>query len=165
MRTYGKHSPPSEVVGRALARKRLVAEVFKVGTCFGGRSVEYLAAFVDDHDLVEEVVDTFTSLVPGNNVVRNTLKVRSKNAYRDTNVVCPKTSVITLKLFAKSRAVDASRPRVELSQHCTRARVAIISAILTRLRSPPETPRTNSLPTRVCFVCEMFSIRSRVSCT
>lgn len=45
-----------------------------------------------------------------------------------------------LRDFAKSRAVEASSPRVELSHACARARVAIISAIETRLRSPPETP-------------------------
>lgn len=85
--------------------------------------------------------------------------------YNVTNVVCPRTSVIILRLFMKSNAVDASRPRVELSQHCTRARVAIISAILTRFLSPPETPRTNSSPTSVCLVWEILSIFSSVSWT
>ncbi len=62
----------------------------------------------------------------------------------------------------KSRAVLASKPRVELSKQRTWARVAIISAIETRFRSPPETPRTNSSPTYVLAVCEMLSILRRV---
>ena len=37
--------------------------------------------------------------------------------------------------------MDASKPRVELSQARTVARVMRASAMETRLRSPPETPR------------------------
>src|SRR5216684_6934058 len=70
-----------------------------------------------------------------------------------------------LRERTKSNAVDASNPREELSQHCTRARVVIISAILTRFRSPPETPRTKLSPTRVFSVCTMFSILSSMSLT
>jgi hypothetical protein len=42
-----------------------------------------------------------------------------------------------------SKAVEASKPRVELSQHPTAPRVTIVSAIETRFFSPPETPRIN----------------------
>ena len=80
-------------------------------------------------------------------------------------VVWPRTSVMTRRERPKSSAVDASSPRDELSQHCTRARVVIISAILTRLRSPPDTPRTKLSPTRVFSVCVMFSILSSMSLT
>lgn len=66
-----------------------------------------------------------------------------------------------LKPLTKSKAVLASSPRVELSHDWMRALVAIISAMETRFRSPPLTPRTNSLPTRVDSVCETLSIRRR----
>jgi hypothetical protein len=69
------------------------------------------------------------------------------------------------KHFTKSKAVLASSPLVELSQHCTRARVAIISAMLTRFRSPPLIPGTNASPTRVELVCLMLSMRRRVLST
>ena len=61
--------------------------------------------------------------------------------------------------------MEASNPLVELSQHCTLARVAIISAILTLFLSPPLTPRVNASPTNVDLVWEMLSIRKRVSMT
>src|SRR2546421_3804059 len=75
-----------------------------------------------------------------------------------------------------SKAVEASRPRVELSQHPTAPRVTIVSAIETRFFSPPETPRINymhqvmsrmgedtSFPTRVSKACSIPNILARIS--
>lgn len=88
-----------------------------------------------------------------------------RGSHRVVKVVWPRTSVMILRDRTKSSAVDASSPREELSQHCTRARVVIISAMLTRLRSPPDTPRTKLSPTRVFSVCVMFSILSSMPLT
>ena len=54
-----------QIVGGTLTGKGLVTEAFEVGTSFRGRSGVNLAALVDDDDLVEEVVDTLTALVEG----------------------------------------------------------------------------------------------------
>ena len=54
--------------------------------------------------------------------------------------------------LVNSRAVAASRPRVLLSQHAIGLPARAISAMLTRLRSPPETPLMYSLPTLVLRV-------------
>ena len=82
--------------------------------------------------------------------------------------------VKTRRLRQYSSAVEASRPRVELSQHPTAPLVTIVSAIETRFFSPPEIPRINyhelifwfedtSFPTRVSRVCSMPKIRARIS--
>jgi hypothetical protein len=55
--------------------------------------------------------------------------------------------VKTRRLRQYSSAVDASSPRVELSQQPTAPRVTIVSAIETRFFSPPETPRMNYIST------------------
>lgn len=60
-----------------------------------------------------------------------------------------------------SSAVDASRPRLELSQATTEARLTRTSAMETRFLSPPETPRTNSFPTRVSAACSMPKVLRR----
>lgn len=52
-------------------------------------------------------------------------------------------------------ALALSSPRVELSQHCSKAPIKADSAMLTRFLSPPLTPRTKSSPTLVLAVCEM----------
>src|SRR5271169_1960965 len=68
--------------------------------------------------------------------------------------------------FTKSNAVEESRPRVVLSQQHIEPREIIISAIETRLRSPPETPRIRSLPPRRVFlVCSILYIFKRVLMT
>lgn len=51
--------------------------------------------------------------------------------------------VLTERVY--SSAVEASSPRDELSHPTTEARLTRTSASETRLRSPPDTPRTNSL--------------------
>jgi|SRR5271154_6086200 len=57
-------------------------------------------------------------------------------------------SVNNRRLRQYSRAVDASRPRVELSQHPTAPRVTIVSAIDTLFFSPPEIPWINYISRR-----------------
>ena len=71
-------------------------------------------------------------------------------------------SVIARIAFAHSSAVEASKPRVLLSQQKIEPLVAMHSIMETRFRSPPETPRTNSFPTLVSSVCDIFieSIRN-----
>ena len=51
-------------------------------------------------------------------------------------------------------AVALSRPLVLLSQHWSGLPPKLASAMLTRLRSPPDTPRTKSFPTLVLYVCD-----------
>lgn len=60
----------------------------------------------------------------------------------------PILAFVSLLFVANSVCV----PLVELSQHCKGAKLRVASAIVTRLRSPPLTPRTKSLPTRVSAV-------------
>jgi hypothetical protein len=55
--------------------------------------------------------------------------------------------VKTRRLRQYSNAVEASSPRVELSQQPTAPRVTIVSAIETRFFSPPDTPRMNYIST------------------
>jgi len=96
-----------------------------------------------------------------------------------TQAVEPANSVEVCKVLQNSMALAASRPRVELSQHCKGAPDNKASAMDTRLRlgrvtgtlvvsyldsmsyttttllvthSPPETPRTYSFPTLVLIV-------------
>src|SRR5271170_5030550 len=76
------------------------------------------------------------------------------------------TSVKILRHFAKSSAVDASNPLVVLSQHATLDRVIIISAILIRFRSPPETPLIPATPPAMVFlVCSILNILRSVVMT
>lgn len=58
-----------------------------------------------------------------------------------------------LRVLQNSTALAASRPLVELSQHWSGAPERAASMMETRLRSPPETPRTNSLPTKGRMQC------------
>ena len=68
-----------------------------------------------------------------------------------------------IKRINQPSAVEASSPLVVLSHARTVAEVTIISAILTRFRSPPETPLTNGFPTIVLTVCSMLNIFSNRS--
>jgi hypothetical protein len=97
-----------------------------------------------------------------------------------TQAVAPAYSVDNFKVLQNSIAFAASKPLVELSQHCNGELASKASAIDTRFRlsreqtadhisvpfpyrprpctttstthSPPETPRTNSFPTFVLIV-------------
>jgi hypothetical protein len=69
-----------------------------------------------------------------------------------THVAAPNTSHCVRSVLQNSTAFAESRPRVELSQHCNGAKLRAASAIETRLRSPPLTPLTKSLPTFVFTV-------------
>ena len=69
-----------------------------------------------------------------------------------TTAVHPTSSVDILNVLQNSIALALSRPLVELSQHCSGAALSATSAIVTRFRSPPLTPLTRSLPTRVLTV-------------
>ena len=92
--------------------------------------------------------------------------------YNETIVAALAISVNSRRLRQYSRAVDASRPLVELSQHPTAPRVTIVSAIDTLFFSPPEIPCTNyisqhhwgltSFPTRVLTVCFIPKMVSRI---
>lgn len=89
-----------------------------------------------------------------------------------THADVPKTSHWVRSVLQNSTALAESNPRVavtsqlkksvnlmwkcsQLSQHWRGAKLRVASAIVTRLRSPPLTPRTKSLPTRVLTVCEI----------
>lgn len=72
-----------------------------------------------------------------------------------TAVAEPARSVEILRDLQNSMALAESRPRVELSHICKGAPESTASAMVTRLRSPPETPRMKSLPTLVLMVCEI----------
>ena len=58
------------------------------------------------------------------------------------------------KALMNSKAVAESNPLVALSQHWILAPLKDASAIDTLFLSPPETPRTKSLPTLVFLVCD-----------
>lgn len=83
--------------------------------------------------------------------------------YNVAMVVRPSLSVMTRMAFAQSKAVLASKPRVELSQQKMLPRVARHSRIDTRLRSPPETPRMYASPTLLSCVCSIAKALSRNS--
>ena len=53
------------LVGGALTRERLITQTLKIGMSFGSRPKVDLATLVDDQNLVEEVVDTFSGLIEG----------------------------------------------------------------------------------------------------
>ena len=63
--TFVGISATGQVVGGTLTGKRLVTEGLEVRTSFRSRSKIDLAALIDHEDLVEEVVDTLTGLVEG----------------------------------------------------------------------------------------------------
>ena len=54
---------PDEVIGRALARKGLGSEVFKIGSSFGRWAEVDLTSVIEDHDPVETIVDTLSRLI------------------------------------------------------------------------------------------------------
>lgn len=54
-----------KVIGSALTGKRFEAKTFEVGASLRRGTIVDLSAMVHDEDLVEEVVDTFASLIPG----------------------------------------------------------------------------------------------------
>ena len=61
-----------------------------------------------------------------------------------------------------SKVTDASRPVLISSMHSRRALVTSASAIVTRFFSPPDTPRTSSLPTSVLAqFCSLSSVSTR----
>ncbi len=85
------------------------------------RTEENLPSFIQDDGLIKDVKDGLRCLID--------------------------PAIVTRSDLVNSSAVAASRPRVLLSQQAIGLPVRIISAMLTRLRSPPETPPMYSLPT------------------
>ena len=59
------------------------------------------------------------------------------------------SSAAAFNAAQNSTALALSSPRVLLSQHCSVLPLSIASAMLTRFRSPPDTPLISSLPTLV----------------
>ncbi|GJD02344.1 hypothetical protein ColKHC_11169 [Colletotrichum higginsianum] len=120
-------------VARRLALGAFPAHALKVGLGGAGRAEVDLAALVQDDGLVEEVVDGLAGLMA-------------------TALALPAKSEARRSDWTNLSAVAESRPRVLLSHAHMGEPASIISAMLTRFRSPPETPRTKSLPTLVLKV-------------
>jgi len=59
-------SAASQVIGSGLTGKGVVPDAFKVGTGFRSGAEVDLTSFVDDHNLVEESIDTLSRLVERN---------------------------------------------------------------------------------------------------
>ncbi|KAH3676731.1 hypothetical protein OGATHE_001221 [Ogataea polymorpha] len=81
---------------------------------------------------------------------------RERVGRRVTDVIGVVRSTVAEVFSARknSKAVAESKPLVELSQHWIFEPHNDNSAVETRLRSPPETPLTKSLPTFVSAVCD-----------
>lgn len=57
-----------EIVGSALTRKRLEAETLEVGASLRRGTIENLTTIVQNHDLVEKLVDALSGLIPTKNI-------------------------------------------------------------------------------------------------
>ena len=149
-------------VRRKRSRERRGRTHHVVASFFGGPKVD-LASFVNHEDLIELVVDAFSSLREENQLRGSTSTRRTNLVERNegSDIVDVGENPQTLGVVERSTGVESASRVVPGADARTSSHLSsqsaltpflerekrTISAIETRLRSPPETPRTYADPT------------------
>lgn len=145
-----------EEVGYGLAIRAVEAHFGEEGFCIRCLAKVDLSTFIKDGDFVKHLIGRLRCLVDGDTA--GDILYLSRHLERLTEfdrVSRVKTSVIARDKPTQYGIEKMKTDLVLLSQHWRGAPERAASEMVTRFRSPPETPRTKSFPTRVLIVCEI----------